>query len=448
MGALENAQVALHLLRQCAGYCRLSYSARVVPPTTQTEALVALDGAVRACLEQLSSSSPTDDSWAQAQLALKAGGLGLRSAERHAPAAYLASRAACSSLCQQLWAGYADDDTGADGALGGAVTSYNAQLPQADRIAFDANQHGNQRGLSDKLDDAAKAELRERACLATRAHLSLVSAPGASGWLQARPCAEVGTDFPHGLMQIALQRRLRVQLADEEAFCPACDGVLDVYGDHALVCPCRGDRVKRHNALRNQAFFTALAAGFPGAELERPGLLQPRSRGEGPPETEEDASGLDAGSRRPADVYIPRWRNGAPAALDFAVASGLRGDLLAASAAAPGAAAERYEGQKRLFLDAARSCGAAGITFIPMVMEAHGGSWGKEARRALAVLAKRAADATGEDPALVAAEHAQRLSLLLHKENARAVLRRLQAPHGAPAARLAAATAARAADGV
>ena len=53
--------------------------------------------------------------WAQAQLALKAGGLGLRSAERHAPAAYLASRAACSSLCQQLWAGYADDDTGADG---------------------------------------------------------------------------------------------------------------------------------------------------------------------------------------------------------------------------------------------------------------------------------------------------------------------------------------------
>ena len=79
-----------------------------------------------------------------------------------------------------------------------------------------------------------------------------------------------------------------------------------------------------------------------------------------------------------------------------------------------------------------------------MVMEAHGGGWGKEARRALAVLAKRAADAA--EPALVAAEHAQRLSLLLHKENARAVLRRLQAPGRAPAAWLAAVTAVHAAD--
>ncbi len=94
LGALENAQVALHLLRQCAGFCKLSYLARVVPPTVHTETLFSLDGAVRACLEQLSNSSPSDDSWAQAQLSLKAGGLGLRSAGRHAPAAYLASRAA------------------------------------------------------------------------------------------------------------------------------------------------------------------------------------------------------------------------------------------------------------------------------------------------------------------------------------------------------------------
>ena len=120
--------------------------------------------------------------------------------------------------------------------------------------------------------------------------------------------------------------------------------------------------------------------------------------------------------------------------------------MLAASAAAPGAAAERYEEHKRQFLDTERTCGAAGIAFIPMVIEAHGGGWGKEARRALAVLAKRAADASGEEPAAVAAEHAQRLSLLLQKENARAVLRRLQAPHGAAAARRAAATAAHAAD--
>ena len=190
-------------------------------------------------------------------------------------------------------------------------------------------------------------------------------------------------------------------------------------------------------------FFAAQAVGFPGVELERPGLLQPSVPGEGPPGTEANGDGLDVSGRRPADVYAPRWRNGVPVALDFAVTSGMRADLLAASATAPQTAVERYEEQKRQFLDTAQACSAAGVTFIPMVVEAHGGGWGQAARRAFATLAKRAADATGDDPAQVATEHAQRLSLLLQKENARAVLRRLQAQPGAPVARLAAGTVAR-----
>ena len=83
-----------------------------------------------------------------------------------------------------------------------------------------------------------------------------------------------------------------------------------------------------------------------------------------------------------------------------------------------------------------------------MVVEAHGGGRGREARRAFEVLAKRVADATGEEDAVVADRHAQRLSISLHRENARAVLRRLQPSTGAAAARLAAAMAAAAADAV
>ena len=215
-----------------------------------------------------------------------------------------------------------------------------------------------------------------------------------------------------------------------------------------MACPCRGDRTKRHNALRNQGFFDAQAAGFAGAELERPGLLPPRAANEGPPGGERDGPDLDAGDRRPADVYLPRWRNGVPAAWDFAVTSGLRTDLLAASAASPSAATERYEEFKRQDLDTERQCAAQGLTFIPMVVEAHGGGWGREARRAFAILAKRVADATGEEAAIVADRHAQRLSVSLHRENARAVLRRLQPSTGVAAARLAAATAAAAADAV
>ena len=37
--------------------------------------------------------------------------------------------------------------------------------------------------------------------------------------------------------------------------------------------------------------------------------------------------------RRPADVYLPRWSSGGPAALDFAITSGLQIGSLASTAA-------------------------------------------------------------------------------------------------------------------
>ena len=112
LAGLESAQAALHLLRQCASYCKLGYSSRVVPPSAHTEALLEMDSAVRSCLEQVASASLTGDSWAQAQLKLNKGGLGLRSAVKHSPAAYLSSRAKSSALCRSMYAGYTDNGAG------------------------------------------------------------------------------------------------------------------------------------------------------------------------------------------------------------------------------------------------------------------------------------------------------------------------------------------------
>jgi hypothetical protein len=139
LGALENTQTALHLLRHCASFCKLSYSARVVPPTAHTAALLAMDDSVRACLEQLAGASLTEDSWKQAQLQLKRGGLGLRSCRKHAAAAYLASRAATSDLCAQLYPGFDNADYNGDaGALTAAAQDYNGNVLAADQIVFNA----------------------------------------------------------------------------------------------------------------------------------------------------------------------------------------------------------------------------------------------------------------------------------------------------------------------
>ena len=125
-------------------------------------------------------------------------------------------------------------------------------------------------------------------------------------------------------------------------------------------------------------------------------------------------------------MYVGRFRDGFPAALDFAATSGLRTDVLEHSARDGSTAAQLYEGKKRAFLDTAAHCSQEGFSFVPMVVESHGGGWGLEARRVFSKIAQHKAAASYDDPSTLSDQLAQRLSCLLHRENARAVLRRLE----------------------
>ncbi len=115
-----------------------------------------------------------------------------------------------------------------------------------------------------------------------------------------------------------------------------------------------------------------------------------------------------------------------PAAWDFAVTSGLRLDTVADSARGPDAVLTRYEDHKCIHQDTKAQCQSQGITFVPMVMEAVGGGWGRVARGVWSELAKSSALAMGElqTEQSCAAMLRQRLSMTLHRENARACLRR------------------------
>ena len=157
-------------------------------------------------------------------------------------------------------------------------------------------------------------------------------------------------------------------------------------------------------------------------ELERPGLLQPRPMSGST--QENGAARDDTGNRRPADVYLPRWRRGGPAALDFAVTSGLRSDIVRRSAVNGSSAASAYEDIKRSHSDTAASCQAEGLTFIPVVCEADGGGWGPAAQKTWNELAKHKSALTGEDVSKVAVRLLQSLGLVLQRENARAIIRR------------------------
>ena len=81
-------------------------------------------------------------------------------------------------------------------------------------------------------------------------------------------------------------------------------------------------------------------------------------------------------SSRPADVYLPNWTRGKPAALDVHVISTLQQLTLKEAAVTQGHALSVGEERKRAAHSEA--CHAVGVTFIPMVVETLGG-WGEEA---------------------------------------------------------------------
>ena len=425
IGELPDPQVALALLRSCSSFGKMVFAARATPFDVHQEQLLAFDSSVRKCFEQLSGLHPDDVQWMQATLATKEGGLGLRSIGKHSPAAYLASRSSCYQLCQQLDPHHIWEANDPASAANKAKEHLNRLAGPSQQIPDPVPSNIKQRDLSSYVDADSLRQLTESTYLSFRAHMSLLGLDGAGIWLHAIPSEALGTKISAQLFIPMLQRRLRMPVFKEPFFCPLCNGVMDVWADHALTCACGGDRTKRHNLVRNVCVRLATTAGW-RPEPEKTGLLRPRpvqgSRSEDGSVGGEVGRGPEA--RRPADIYVPRWDLGGAAALDFAVTSGLRTDLLEQTSADGKSSLTSYEHYKNSYLDTAAHCASEDISFIPMVVEAHSGAWGPAATKVWLRLGKAISLVSGESAAVEALRARQNLGLTLHRETARAILRR------------------------
>ena len=417
--SLSEPQAAIQLIRQCAGFSKLTYSARTVPPQLHAEALLDFESEMRSALSAVVGTQVEGRSWTQAQLSLRQGGLGLRCVAMHAPAAFVASVLSARDLCARIDPSFSLEDVGGHLGLQGAWSLLrNRVSPEANVDIHE--QSPTQKYLSGLVDAQHLTTLKAATAtdLSFQAHLSLVGQATAGAWLTALPVDD-GRAIEGDLFRVAIKRRLRVPMQEEDGFCPLCGQGMDRFGDHALTCQCRGDRTGRHNCIRNVGCEEAILAGAQ-PEREKAGLL--------PARPQEDGILGPPSSRRPADIFLPRGETGAPVALDFAVTSGLRQDWLRAVVAHPNHVFEEYEAFKRSYQDTEGICQSAGFRFLPMVMKAHGGSWSPAAQKAWDWLAKnqRASWSDGYEPTSL--RIAQRLSCSLHRENARAILRRQVIP--------------------
>ena len=229
-----------------------------------------------------------------------------------------------------------------------------------------------------------------------RLHLEACRVPGAGAWLTANPsCVDSHVSSP--LFRVALQRRLRMPLWDRDTACSMCGEVLDRWGDHALACCCGGDRVLRHNAIRDVVCSAVAEFTTVSPELEKPGLLPPpppsppRPPDPGGPPFDVDPSSASspppAASRRPADVWVPRGVSGFAEAWDFSVSSLLRSSHLSSASPSVADVFHEVETRKRAFQDTASLVAERGATFCPLVLEACGGGWSQALRNVVAWIA-------------------------------------------------------------
>ena len=184
--------------------------------------------------------------------------------------------------------------------------------------------------------------------------------------------------------------------------CPACLQHSDCYGDHALCCGHWGERITRHNSIRDHVHQMAAAA-----------VLNP---------VKEGRFILPGNDRRPADIFLPNWAEGRDAALVVMVINPLQQATVVEAATTPGHSLDFAFDRK--MRGAADDCQRQGVAFIPLAFESLGG-WHKTAEVQVKRIAQALARQTCREESECVSKATSRLSLLLMKGNAAILTNRI-----------------------
>ena len=125
---------------------------------------------------------------------------------------------------------------------------------------------------------------------------------------------------------------------------------------------------------------------------------------------------------RPADVYLPHWKRGQPAALDVSVISPLQQLTVSQASSTQGHALLVGEGRK--ISAHAAPCASVGVSFIPLMVETLGG-WSDKASDTIRSIGQLQGQRLGISPADTTTHLFQRLAICLWRENAAMWIRRM-----------------------
>ena len=392
---LQDPHCEFMLLRSCLALPKVMFLLRALDTSRFGDLLEEFDATTRGALSKILGTPVQDLHWEQAKLPAAMGGLGLRSAFDHGPIAYATSIISAQPLIKDLLGkDEAEDPISLPESLLDSISARQGEPVDTESLV----------GVTQKMA-SLKVDLRNQSLLlnhfttegVTReiARMASLGLPHASDWLSACPSPALGLHLRGPEFICALKYRLGVPLYGSEGECPACSLPCDRMGDHALSCAQYGERIARHNVLRDMIFETAASAAL--APVREGRHLLP---GQG---------------AKPADILLPRWSDGRDAALDVTVTSSLATSHVAGAATAAGSALDKAYDRK--VQGAAEACRQQGLAFFPLAWEALGGMH-RVAIRQTKMLATALARHTGQEEGEASKHLFQRLSLGLMRGNA------------------------------
>jgi hypothetical protein len=407
---LRRLQSQLWILRNCASVCKIMYWMRITDPEIIMPHLKAFDKMQFGLLRDIVGVDFDDLDSIQAMLPLSNGGLvGMRSAEYHAGAAYLAGCKNSESLVKSLLRGEPPHTAPVEAAL----AQYNSKVgpkAQLDAAKLSVMESIEQKSLSIAIDNNTESRLislvNSEPDVETR-NLSLdrllsIKKESSRAWLLAVPNSNLGLGMTNEELRFALQLRLGHVVGNFR-----CSGERDHEVDRSglEVLKCKKLQKVRHDAIAS--VVTNIA----------------RSAGEHP--TRENLGLFGDGSqRRPGDVVLPSFNRGGKLVMDVRVTNNKQDIFTRYTPKVAGRAAEhganlKTKDWKKHCDDAFKETGVrVESKFTPLSTDVYG-CWNPDALMVFYELAKKRRDFTERDPELEYKYVLQQISMTLQRENAK-----------------------------
>ena len=296
---LEDSQMEIALLRSCLALPKLSFSLRTCPPMYIQQACSNFDNLMRDTLSDIVGCPIPDWQWLKASLPSSLGGLNLRRASLHASAAFIGSLVLTEDLSDQVL----DPDTSPCLHLSDTINLLALAANQPTWTSLQTIDVPCQtRSLSRSIDKASHSLLLSSSPDTRFSALAFSTAlPHAGDWLNSIPSISLGLHLHDSEFRVCLCYWLGLRIQGENLLCPVCSLPSDEFGDHGIGCGGNRDRIQRHDAVRDVLFAAAQTAA-----------LAPRK---------EVPSLIPNSFSRPADIFLPTWERGRPAALDVTIIS-------------------------------------------------------------------------------------------------------------------------------